>query len=292
VASYRGLYINLDRHADRRSAIEEELRKFGIADRYRRFPAVDGSMLKLPPDGVAPGAAGCFWSHYRALEQNKAANACIHVLEDDAILSRYVGRTIENGCREGQFDGYDIVFTEMFVGYNAWNLRDFKQFHDSLLAQRPSTDHDPIFSVADISSVYLACTSSYIVAPHAIEHVAATFKRGLDQGPRVPIDVFMRQEALEGRLKLGCIFPFTTTIRLDQIYKSTINTFDNATESLSILATALLRYSFFVDRDLDTLAKPWMDAITAKRKERKADRHLQMMTDLLGFVMSDDFKPF
>src|SRR3954447_10319111 len=116
---YRGVYINLDRHVDRRRAVEEQLGKFGITDRYRRFSAVEGSMLQLPPGGIGPGAAGCFWSHYRVIEQNRGGNACIHVLEDDAILSSYMRRTIENGCRERQFDGFDIVFTETFVGYNA-----------------------------------------------------------------------------------------------------------------------------------------------------------------------------
>jgi GR25 family glycosyltransferase involved in LPS biosynthesis len=287
---YRGVYINLDRYEDRRAAMEEQLHKLGIAKQYERFPGVEGSTMPRPSKAVRSGAVGCFWSHYRLLASMTTANACVHVLEDDVILSPYVQRAIEDGIRKRQFERFDMVFTEMFVGYNAWTLREFKQFHDSLLAQR-SADQEPVFSVAEVSSVYLAGMTSYIVPPHGIERVVAAMRRGLDMGPCWPVDILVRQEALAGRLKLGCIFPFTTTIPLDPIYRSTIDTVKSDLEGLSRLATALLRYSFFVSRDLEGYAKPWLDAVNAKRAARKGDQHLNLMTDMLGFAMSDDFKP-
>src|SRR3954471_16433274 len=102
--SYRGAYINLDRHPERRSEIDKQLNALGIADRYIRFPAVDGASIKALPKGISAAAAGCFWSHYLALEKFKSANTCVHVLEDDAILTSYLPQIIDNGQRERQFD--------------------------------------------------------------------------------------------------------------------------------------------------------------------------------------------
>ena len=296
--SYRGAYINLDRHPERRLEIDNQLNALGIADRYIRLSAVDGTSIKSLPDGkslpvgMSPAAAGCFWSHYLALEKFRSANTCVHILEDDAILTSYLPQIIDNGQRERQFDKFDIVFTETFVGYNAWFLRRYKKIHNALLAKRQSVNADPSFAVIDITSDYMATTSSYFVAPHAIERVLATFKRGLDMGPRLPFDLFLCQEASQGRLKIGCIFPFVTIIRLDRILQSTISTIDTDAEGHSKLAAALLRYSFFVNCDFDGYAKTWLDAIRAKRASRKPDRQLEVMTEMLEFVMSDDFRMF
>jgi len=42
-------------------------------------------------------------------------------------------------------------------------------------------------------------------------------------GPSMPIDL-LSQEAKQGRLKIGCVCPFVTTVRLTAICKSTIST--------------------------------------------------------------------
>ena len=44
-ASYVGAFINLDRSPQRRAEMEGQLAELGIADRYVRFPAIDGSKL-------------------------------------------------------------------------------------------------------------------------------------------------------------------------------------------------------------------------------------------------------
>src|SRR6185295_5234158 len=85
---YRGVYINVDRRTDRRDAMDAQIRKFGLADRYVRFSAIEGASVRTACDWMSPGATACFWSHYRALEQARAPGACAHVLEDDAVFSR------------------------------------------------------------------------------------------------------------------------------------------------------------------------------------------------------------
>jgi len=82
VASRRGVdrcaitYINLDRRADRREAIEGEWARLGIAH-ARRLAAVE----------AADGAAGCAASHLAALERwDPDVTDLLMVCEDDALF--------------------------------------------------------------------------------------------------------------------------------------------------------------------------------------------------------------
>jgi len=89
-------FINLDRDADRRAAIETQLRQVGIE--ATRYAAVDGTALppELAPyfahgDGRPPlmkaGEIGCYASHLGVWREIVASNfSAALVLEDDAVL--------------------------------------------------------------------------------------------------------------------------------------------------------------------------------------------------------------
>ena len=68
-------YINLDRRADRREEIEQELDHLGVPqERRKRFPAVDEQ----------PGFVGCAKSHLAVLKEARAMrHRNVLVLEDD-----------------------------------------------------------------------------------------------------------------------------------------------------------------------------------------------------------------
>ena len=91
----RAFYLNLEREAERRRFMQEQLAEVGIPG--ERIDAVDGSK-PLPPE-LAPhfsdkhvmdvGALGCYASHIKAWQQIVNENVPVAlVLEDDAILAR------------------------------------------------------------------------------------------------------------------------------------------------------------------------------------------------------------
>jgi GR25 family glycosyltransferase involved in LPS biosynthesis len=283
---YRGVYINLDRSSDRRAAIEGQLSSLKVLDRYARFAAVDGEQIKSTAPGLKAGQAACFWSHYGALSSLRGTQSCIHVLEDDAVLSQYLPEAIEAEQQMGTLDRFDIVYTETFAGYNAYFLREFKELTDDLLSRGPK----PAFTVMDISGAFMAGTTSYLVGARGLDRVLASYRKGLDAGPTLPIDLFIRQEASQGNLKIGCIFPFITTVRLE--WDSIINSSEPDAERLSRLAATLLRYSFFVDRDFDNYAKPSLDLLADAMRRGSRDRHQEVLAQALGFVLSNNFRPF
>jgi len=68
----KAYYINLDKRADRRAQIEEELKRLGID--AERFPAIETS----------PGIVGCSYSHHEVIKLARTNNEpYVMVLEDD-----------------------------------------------------------------------------------------------------------------------------------------------------------------------------------------------------------------
>jgi glycosyl transferase, family 25 len=95
VALIRAFYLNLEREAERRRFMQEQLAEVGIPG--ERVDAVDGSK-PLPPElarhfsdkhVMDVGALGCYASHIKAWQQIVNENVPVAlVLEDDAILDR------------------------------------------------------------------------------------------------------------------------------------------------------------------------------------------------------------
>jgi glycosyl transferase family 25 len=261
---YAGRFINLDRSPDRRASMEAQLRKLGVSDQYERFSAIDGE----------DGQKACFQSHAMLLKETECP---VHVLEDDALLSAYVPSVADFIVSSGVLDTLDIVFTETIVGPDdVFELRELKQLFDKHRA-------DETFIVRDITSTYRCGSSSYLVGPNKRDRVLAIFQRGLDAGG-LPFDLFMRQEVRNGNLKLGCVFPFVTSILLEA--PTAIAGRANDSACISKQAIDLLRYSFFVDRDFTRAAK-FMAAI-----KTAPDQHRDLIEAVLGFVVSDQFVKF
>jgi glycosyl transferase family 25 len=111
-------FINLDRDADRRAAIEGELHRAGIA--ANRYPAVDGTALppELAPyfahgDGKPPlmtaGEIGCYASHLGIYREIVAKNVDVAlVLEDDAVLAREMAPILEDILTQAP-PGWDMI---------------------------------------------------------------------------------------------------------------------------------------------------------------------------------------
>jgi hypothetical protein len=284
--SYRGLYINLDRSGARRERMEAQLSAFGLNDRYSRFAAIDGSALAAGRSRVKPGELGAFHSHIAALENAVSGGLPLHVLEDDALLSEHVKPVIEDAIAARLFDRFDILFTDTFISPHLGMLKALKAAFDNVMIsdERPLRLHD--LQVLDLARENFACMTSYVVGAGSLERVVALCRA---EGPTKPIDLFLRDCVQNGRLRAGLLFPFVTSFDLGEVAASTIGA-GTAASGPSVMVLAVLRYLFFVKRDL-SYAKACLDAATQQNR-RTTDPHHAMIAQALEFVLSADFQQF
>ena len=286
---YHGVYINLDRSLARRERMETQLAQLGLADRYARLSAVDGANLNRPHSRIGPGETGAFLSHAHALEQARPRGLPVHILEDDALLTEHVRQVIEDAIAGGLFDRFDILFTDIFVSPHLGMLKGLKAAFDhvALPALRPLRLAD--LQVIDLARENFACLTSYVVGAKSMDRILALYRTELANGPQKPADLFLRDCAADGRLRAGLLFPFVTSFRLDEVAASTIAAGTEIAKP-SVMVLAVLRYLFFVGRDLDC-AKSCLDVATQKNR-RKTDPHHDLMAQALEFVLSADFHQF
>ena len=244
-APYTGTYINLDRSTERRAQIEAEIAAFGLQDRYRRFAAAEGNALAFPNPRLSDGEIGCFTSHLLLLKQNLAAETHVHVVEDDAMFSRFTARMIESIVASDAIDQYDIVFTDSTV---TPTRSDYEQYH---ALYDECVERDAAGNVVRVHprivDYYVGATTSYVVNRRAIPKLVELFTRELENGATMPIDLFIRKAAREGRLRVGSLFPFATSLRIENVLNNTIGGRRN--NLLSRIAVCLGRISFFVECD-------------------------------------------
>ena len=285
---YLGLYINLDRSTARRDAMERQLDRLGLSPLYSRFPALDGATLNSPRSEIGKGENGCFQSHFRALLSARQRGTCVHMLEDDAVLSPSVRPVIEQAIAQNVFDQFDVLFTDTFVMPQLGMLKFLKATLDALPATRPLALND--LKVVNLANQDFACTTSFVVGTKAIDRVLALYQQEIALGPRAPIDLFLRASVNAGQLRAACLFPFLTSFDLDEAARTTVTETAATAKRPSVMVLAALRYSFFVDRDLD-VAKRTLDAATAGTRGR-GDEHAALIGQALDFILSDEFKEF
>ena len=274
--TYRGLFINLDRSPNRREQIEAQLNQYHLQQRYSRFAGLDGRLLTGTPGNITTGEYACFQSHYRALESARNTDGTIHILEDDVVLSPRLEQIVSGFDAGGMFDYFDLIFTDTGIALDILLLRQFKKLFDSY-----HQGQTPKFNVLDFSMAYQSGFQSYLVPRKSLDKVLSALRRGLDAGPNMAVDIFARQEAQEGRLRLGCIFPFITSIQFSEAGWSTISDRAKDTE-ITREIIALLRYSFFIERDLKTIPEPLLRRLSAVQ----GDDYDRLITAVLGFVVS------
>jgi GR25 family glycosyltransferase involved in LPS biosynthesis len=275
---YCGIFINLERSVDRRTRMETQLRKFNLERRYSRFSAFDGYASAEAPRIISAGEDACFRSHCTALESAASKGVTVHVMEDDVELSPQLEQIICSLDDGGAFDGFDIVFTDTAVDLDLELIRKYKQLFDAY--QRSQLTK---FDVIEINNQYVFGSESYLVSSKAAKKVSSILRNGLEAGPQLPIDLFIRREAHEGRLRLGCIFPFVTSIHFDEVGQSTLG---HAQEHLDLREVFhLLRYFFFVGRDTKSLQSFVLDKLRA----HDSDQYRKRITNILSLLSSREF---
>jgi GR25 family glycosyltransferase involved in LPS biosynthesis len=285
---YHGLYINLDRSTERRVAMDKQLDRLGLSSIYARFPALDGATLVSPRSAIKPGENGCFQSHYRALLSARSRGKCVHMVEDDVLLSESVRPVIEQAIAQNVFDQFDVVFTDIFVPPHLGIVKFLKAAFDELPSARPLKLND--LKVVDLADQNFACTTSLVVGAKSIDRVLALYQQEIALGPRAPLDLFLRTAANARQLRAACLFPFVTSFNLDEVAGSTLHARSEKTVESSVVVLAALRYSFFVDRDI-VAARRYLDAATAAARTKR-DEHRALIGDVLDFIVSSEFKEF
>src|SRR6185436_13255833 len=175
-ASYHGVYINLDRSLERRGRLEAQLAEFGIANRYARFAAVDGA--RMPPDNaqLRVGERGAFHSHFRALDETRRRGGCIHILEDDALLSEHVRPLIDEAIAANVFSRYDLLFTDMMVGCHLGMLKFLKAAFDRVTVSPSRLLRLQDMQLIDLTQQNFSCLTSYVVGAEAAEKLLALYR--------------------------------------------------------------------------------------------------------------------
>jgi GR25 family glycosyltransferase involved in LPS biosynthesis/Flp pilus assembly protein TadD len=287
---YTGCYINLDRSTDRRAEVEREIARHAQPDCYRRFAAVDGQRYPGSAAGLAGGELGCFLSHCLLLLRKIGCEHHLHVVEDDVVFSPLTRPTINALVVSGAIDKFDIVFTDGFIQPTTTDFARYRTLFER------SVERDAAGSVVAIEPGiidYSANTTSYVVNRASISKVYSVLMQILDGKRGRPIDLAIRDAAMSGVLRVGCLFPFVTCSRIDGRGASTIF------RSGSQLSRALLqmaRYSFFVGADHHALLRQAADLLAVAcpdlgRADPTGEPHQQLLDQVLEFCASRWFSP-
>ncbi|MEO8666964.1 MAG: glycosyltransferase family 25 protein [Bauldia sp.] len=279
VPSIRGYYINLDRAEERRKSMELQLEKYGLSENYARFPAIDGKAFPKREGGrlLSDGEVAIFRSHRDVLSQSAHAGAYVHVLEDDAVLSALLKPFLGNALKLGLFSIFDVVFLDFIVAPDLYQIgllraASTKAFSKTLPERAPSD-----FAIIDGELVYFLGASSYIVNPDALRRLLKAFEAEWDAGVKLPVDHLFRREIRAGRLRAGCALPFVTTVGIAEAVATQSGRRDDPDLAVAL---ALLRQSFFVERDLPHLVRQADDLIAKNAAGGPRDQHNELIYKL------------
>jgi hypothetical protein len=214
--------------------------------------------------------------------------SAVHVLEDDALLSRHAAPVIEGAVSSGLFDRYDVLFTDALIAPHLGMLKGLKSLFDKVTLSPEHALRVSELQAIDLAHQNFSCMTSYVVGARSVDRVLSLYRGEIENGPSKPVDLFMRELVQTRRLRAALLFPFVTSFRLEEIAASTIAGQSSVPPSVMVLA--VLRYLFFVERDLG-LAKSALDNAT-RNNRRTRDAHHDIIVQALDFIVSDAFEEF
>jgi GR25 family glycosyltransferase involved in LPS biosynthesis len=245
----RGVYINLDRTPDRRREIETELVKLRSLADYRRFSAIDGRETQFRPEIVMRGALGCYMSHLQVLREYAGSDDWLHVIEDDALVSRYAETAIRYVVTDPAYERFDLVFTNArIIAYPGHMVTLADMFDRSVETDAAGNVTSlKIINAISLSDYQFFYTTSYLVNPRSITKVADAIEPSIMHKPLKQVDGVYSDLSRSGVLSIGCLLPFVTIPRPD--VSTTIQVSSLPWEApLDVMDGAL-----YVDRDVASL---------------------------------------
>jgi hypothetical protein len=243
--AWDGYYINLDRSVERRDRMEAEFARYGLPDRYSRFPAVEGTTLTRP-SGLQPGEVGAYRSHLDVLKHVATRGRPAHVLEDDVVLSDLTAPAIDAVLGRGVLEEFDILFVETHLGNDLNSFRMFHPMYEEAIAGGRVERPDQL-RIIDLGENYIYGLDSFLVGPRPLPRLVGVLEKEWERGPTRPIDIVIRDEIRAKRLRAGCLFPFVTAPDLHSVRANTTTVLGNRSKAM---IRPLLQYFYFVRRDL------------------------------------------
>ncbi len=287
---YAGYFLNLDRAVDRRRAMEDQLTAFNLGHVYTRYPAALGNVLKVQAPKLSEGAVGCFISHYQLLKSLINSPAHVHVVEDDVLFSPSTSRIVESVIQSGVLDHWDLLYTDIWIPVELDSIQDL----NARLSQAATLDPDGKvrsvnqFSLIDLKGRAFAATVSYLVNRRSIQKTVELLAGALAAGPALPIDLFYRQEINQGRLKAACLFPFITSVNVEQSLQTSISDRNDTSLLRSTLASTLLRNLYFIQCDPQQLRR----LAEAQLGAPATDDRARVLAAVSRFATTPEFKRY
>lgn len=285
---YTGFYINLDQRTDRRLAIENELIRTHLNHAYTRFPAIDGKALKksqldLSKSTLSEAQCGCFISHYLLLKENLDQQRHLHVIEDDTQF----GPATENGLRmaidKGWLQNYDIVFTDTYIPIRAEVLQSYKALFDQCIQRDGQGNITHVsFGVANLKHKVFATTNSFLINRQSIRKLHDIYSAAIAKGLDTPIDLFIRELCNQSSIAVGVIFPFITSIHIDNALETSIDASERSTTSL---AEFIARQSFFIGCNWERCTRYIQEFLPLPPVE--LDKHRLLLKHVLAHVAAE-----
>ena len=240
---YQGFYLNLDRNAERRTALVRHLEQLGVAERYQRLAAVDGrAVADQYVTKLDPGSLGVWLSHAKLVRIVADTKLHVHVIEDDTVFARNAIRNFEMMLEyaDAQLTGWDLIFTDIHVPPDNFSL-----FRD-LCRMRQCWEPKTKLTLTDLQPIVFACTSSFFLNRQSIGKYAELMSEKWKVG--YPIDVYLRNLVHLGCLKAYLTVPFQTSVSRDALDSDIRGGLD-----ASRVAATIYRRAFFEDANLQSL---------------------------------------
>lgn len=281
--SYAGYYINLDRSTERRMHIETELERYNLTHNYQRFCAADGNSLNIKSTSLNPGHLGCWTSHYLLLKENLGREQHLHVVEDDVIFASCTERVIHSVIASGYLDRCDILFTDISIPLLNEVYKVYKALYDKNVVLAADGKIESVkFEAIDLSKIIYSSTTSFLVNKNSVQKIYNMYEQEIKRGLEVPIDLFIRHKNHAGELKVGTLFPFITSFRLDAELRSEISPLEDRS---GMIAAGIGRYAFFVGCDWD-LCRTYINRYVAP----PTDQLTRTLGELLTFSLTDKYR--
>jgi GR25 family glycosyltransferase involved in LPS biosynthesis len=274
---YRGYFINLDRNARRLAAILDHLKAVGLSGAYQRFAAVDGrAVADQYATTLDPGALGLWLTHEKLLAENAGADAHLHILEDDAILTKNAAVALPALLKhaDAKVPDWDLIFTNVLLPLNyglftaiqkQWEA--FKKTGDILLL--------------NLKDLYLAHCTSVFINKQSIQKYRRLIEGKWSQG--IAIDMQHRAQINAGKIKAFTCLPFLSATSIESNDSDIRGELDVSRRVYRIYSRSL-----FMEADHGQLRRE-LDQLS---QGAKVSPLAEIYLGVLGFSLSDKFEKF
>jgi GR25 family glycosyltransferase involved in LPS biosynthesis len=162
--------------------------------------AVTAVEARAIPGSLKETERACFASHRAALAAALEDDDHVMVVEDDAVFSPQAF-TVIDGLLDA-FPKWDMIYLDLAIG-------DFGTLA-IMAARRDAMVAEGRYHILDLANVSHTATTAYVVRGSAKRKVHAELSAANELV--APIDVYLRDLSLAGRIKAGGVFPFLTSV--------------------------------------------------------------------------------